>query len=139
PHFSKLTRSTYEMSNIIIQDDPEALLEEMNKNPPCEFGLSLEELLTPRKQKTKSQKPPRAQNKFILYRKHYVTRAKKENPQRTSGMKTHELSKEASQSWDSESNEVKRINKWPLRKASDGVKEEFEEYIDFNQCGNLTK
>ncbi|CAG8843756.1 19999_t:CDS:1, partial [Racocetra persica] len=136
-----------QMSNIVLRNGLETLLEEMNKNPPCELGLSAEELLVPRKLK-KSKKPPRAQNKFILYRKHYVALMKKRCPQRT--VRTNELSREASRNWDSESNEVKRYFTILAEVAKDrhkamypgyiyepekkNKKDEFEEYIDYSQC-----
>ncbi|CAG8652003.1 24424_t:CDS:1 [Racocetra persica] len=153
------------MSNIMFQGDPEEQLKEMEL--PCELGMPLEELLAPREQNNRSQKPPRAQNKFILYRKHYIARARKNNPQRTAGMKARELSKEASQSWDSESNEVKRYftimaevavkrhkEMYPgytyepgkkkdkqvdLEESFSSSEDEFSEYLNYDQCDNLTE
>ncbi|CAG8845968.1 3501_t:CDS:1, partial [Racocetra persica] len=113
-------------------------------------------LLAPRKQRRGSQKPPRAQNKFILYRKDYTARIKKENPNRAKLMKTQDFSKEASYNWDSQSTDVKQfftvladtvntIHKatypgyvYEPEKREKQVKDEyeelFEEIIDSTQC-----
>ncbi|CAG8698812.1 22542_t:CDS:1 [Gigaspora margarita] len=80
-------------------EDPETLLKEIMEDPPYELTLSLEELFAARK-KRKSQKPPRAQNKFILFRKDYIAQARKEDPARTKSMNTRDFSTEAKQQWE---------------------------------------
>ncbi|CAG8597321.1 16684_t:CDS:1 [Gigaspora rosea] len=88
--------------------DPEILLKEMMEDPPYELTLPLEELLAARKNR-KSQKPPRAQNKFILFRKDFTARARKEDPVRTKSMNTRDFSTEAKKEWDDQPAEVQQF------------------------------
>ncbi|RIB09387.1 hypothetical protein C2G38_2209064 [Gigaspora rosea] len=92
-------------NKIFFETDPEILMKEMMDDPPYELTLSLEELLAARK-KRKSQKPPRAQNKFILFRKDFTARARKEDPVRTKSMNTRGFSSEAKQQWNAQPAEV---------------------------------
>ncbi|CAG8482786.1 22610_t:CDS:2 [Dentiscutata erythropus] len=94
------------MDSLIFGGSPEEALKEIMKNPPYDLTLPVEELLSSRKRK-KSQKPPRAQNKFILFRKDYTARARKQDPDRTKLMNTHDFSREASQQWEDHSPQVK--------------------------------
>ncbi|CAG8656072.1 15139_t:CDS:1 [Cetraspora pellucida] len=137
--------------------DPQASLDEIMKNPPYELTLQQEELLAPRKQKKKTRKAPRAQNKFILFRKDYTARVRRKEPRRAKSMKTQEFSKEASEKWEEQSTEVKRFftilaevaterhkmmypeYKYEPEKKKDkqvAFNDEFEEFIDYSQCEN---
>ncbi|CAG8656084.1 15140_t:CDS:1 [Cetraspora pellucida] len=89
--------------------DRQASLDKIIEDSSYKFALPLKNLLNQRKHRKISQKPPRAQNKFILFRKEYTARARKENPDRIRSMKTHELSKEASENWKAQSAEVKQL------------------------------
>ncbi|RIB09385.1 hypothetical protein C2G38_2044356 [Gigaspora rosea] len=95
-------------NKIFFETDPEILMKEMMDDPPYELTLSLEELLAARK-KRKSQKPPRAQNKFILFRKDFTARARKEDPVRTKSMNTRDFSTEAKKEWDDQPAEVQQF------------------------------
>ncbi|CAG8809785.1 14807_t:CDS:1, partial [Racocetra persica] len=88
--------------------DHQALLYEIMKDTAYKFTLPLDELLAPREQR-ESHNPPRSQNKFILFRKDYTARMRKENPNRTKSMKTRDLSKEASEAWKVQSVQVKQL------------------------------
>ncbi|CAG8813168.1 16767_t:CDS:1, partial [Racocetra persica] len=103
-------------------NNSQALLEEMMKNHPYNLTLSLEELLAPRQQKI-PYKPPRAKNKFILYRTDYIARARKENPKRVGSMTTRDLSKEASESWKAQPAAVKQLFTVLAKVASERHKE----------------
>ncbi|CAG8470226.1 24025_t:CDS:2 [Gigaspora rosea] len=106
------SNSTFIVENPIFspsfQTDPEILLKEMMKAPPYELTLSLEELLAPRKKK-KSQTPSRPQNKFILFRKDYIARTRKEDPVRSKAMNTRDFTEGAKQYWEVQPAEVHRF------------------------------
>nr|CAG8647592.1 9123_t:CDS:1 [Entrophospora candida] len=65
--------------------------------PPCELYLSIEELIAPRYNPTKT---PRPQNRFVLYRKNY-------NKSLEDGTNVPNVSKGAAKAWNIESHEVR--------------------------------
>ncbi|CAG8484550.1 11202_t:CDS:1 [Cetraspora pellucida] len=138
--------------------DLENLLKKLYEKVRHKLTLTSEELLAPRKQR-KISKPPRAQNEFIMFRKEYISRERKKDPNRIKSMKARELSKEASVAWKTESAEfpamgqffkilsdvaIERHRKaypgyiYEPDKKKDKHKDEpegwFKEYIDINQC-----
>ncbi|RIB09383.1 hypothetical protein C2G38_2108716 [Gigaspora rosea] len=138
------------------QTDHEGSLKKMIEKISYQITLPQEKLLAPHKRKRQSRKPPRAQNKFILFRKDYIARARKEDPVRTKSMNTRDFSKEAKQQWDAQPAEVKRLftimadvaaerhkatypgyiyepEKTEKRKDKH-LSEEFDEYIDYSHC-----
>ncbi|CAG8773082.1 40927_t:CDS:1 [Gigaspora margarita] len=134
------------------QTDLEGSLKKMTEETFYQTTLPPDVLLAPHKRKRRSGKPPRAQNKFILFRKDYIARVRKEDPVRTKSMNTRDFSKEAKQQWEVQPVEVKRLFTimadvaakrhkamypgyvYEPEKKEKHVPEEFSEFIDYSHC-----
>ncbi|CAG8541633.1 291_t:CDS:1 [Cetraspora pellucida] len=125
-----------------------AVVYDLLKTLPIDLKLSVEEILAPREQNTEKQ--PRPQNRFILYRKAYIAHAKEEDPDRTRSMSIDEISKEAAQNWETLPRQAKQFftilaeiadkrhkQLYPdyiYRPQKKETNEEFGEYIDYSEC-----
>ncbi|CAG8756416.1 38706_t:CDS:1 [Gigaspora margarita] len=132
-------------------DDLLTSANELSTRLPYKLTLSIEEILAPRKQKKNTQNNPRPQNGFILFRKEFSAHVKEQNSIRIRSINAHEISKEASQYWDTLPPQVKQFftilakiadirhkltyPDYVYKPQKKGVERlEFDDIIDFSQC-----
>ncbi|CAG8641538.1 2024_t:CDS:1, partial [Paraglomus occultum] len=101
------------------------------RNPPCPLAIDYDSILNPiRKRRNNSNKknlPPRPQNAWVLFRKHFQTQVLSRSPGKSSTL--DEISQNASKSWKSQPKEVKEYFKVLSKLASYKHKTMYPEYV----------